>query len=153
MRIAACLASLALIAAAHATGPEAAALPGWIAGHWCSGQADQRIEEQWLAPAGALMLGVSRSVASGRPTQFEFLRIELADGVPVYVAQPNGGAATRFARSEGGANWIRFSNPEHDFPQHIEYRRDGEQLRASIRGPGDDGQEFSIDFDFKRCPG
>lgn len=152
MRITICLAACLLIASAHA-GDAAPALPDWIAGHWCGGGADERMEEQWLAPAGALMLGVSRSEANARPTQFEFLRIELTDDVPVYVAQPQGGAATRFTRSDAGADWIRFSNPEHDFPQHIEYRRAGEQLRASIRGPGEDGKEFSIDFDFKRCPG
>jgi hypothetical protein len=29
---------------------------------------------------------------------------------------------------------VRFENPSHDFPQRIEYRRDGNVLRAEASG-------------------
>jgi hypothetical protein len=124
------------------------ALPGWLAGHWCNDGA----EEHWLAPAGGLMVAVNRSLSDGK-AQFEFLRIEMIDGVPTYVAQPGGAAGTSFAMSDGGKDWIRFSNTKHDFPQHIEYRRRGDALEASIAGPGENGEQTVIPFQFQRCPG
>lgn len=127
-----------------------AELPGWLAGHWCA--KDQGgAEEHWLPPAGGLMLAVNRTVQPGRRTAFEFLRIELIDQVPTYIAMPQGKPGTAFARTAGGSDWIRFENPSHDFPQLIEYRRVGKQLRAEIAGPGEGGQEMRMAFEFARC--
>ncbi|HJV41052.1 DUF6265 family protein, partial [Caulobacter sp.] len=40
-----------------------------------------KIEEQWLAPAGGTMLGMSRSVRDGKLREYEFMRIvPAADG-------------------------------------------------------------------------
>jgi hypothetical protein len=147
---------LVMVAFAFAPGlrakdTDAEKLPEWMSGHWCSREAGGQGDEYWLPEAGGLMLGVSRTVAAGSRTQFEFLRIELIDGVVTYLAQPQGRAATAFKRSDGGADWIRFENPTHDFPQRIEYRRDGASLHAKIAGPGEDGAEFSMLFEFRHC--
>lgn len=129
-----------------------ATFPDWMQGRWCSAQGAERGEEHWLAPAGELMLGMSRSVAPGRRTEFEFLRIELVDGVPAYIAQPQGAPPTTFKRVDGGSDWIGFENRAHDFPQRIEYRRPGRYaLRAEISGPGKNGAEKRIAFDFTAC--
>ena len=82
---------------------------------------------------------------------FEFLRIAEIDGVPTYHAQPGGRAPTAFKRSDGGAQWVRFENPAHDFPQRIEYRRDGDLLNAVISGPGKDGKTQQVPYALKRC--
>ncbi len=142
-----------LLASATSAHAADAALPDWLAGHWCNSSDGESGEELWLPAAGGLMLGVNRTVASGRATQFEFLRIESGNGVPTYIAQPGGAAPTAFARSDSGENWMRFSNPAHDFPQHIEYRREGNQLKASIAGPDEDGKEMRIDFAYSNCSG
>ena len=125
----------------------------WLAGHWCGGDAGERVEESWLAPRGGELLGLGRTIKGERMVAFEFLRITLVDGVPTYLAQPDGRAATAFARSAGGESWVRFENKAHDFPQRIEYRRTGDTLRAEIAGPGEDGKEMVIGFDYGRCPG
>jgi hypothetical protein len=125
-------------------------LPEWLAGHWC-GQEEGGAEEYWLAPAGGLMLAVNRTVQPGRRTAFEFLRIEMIDQVPTYIAMPQGKPGTAFARTAGGADWMRFENPSHDFPQLIEYRRNGNRLRAEIAGPGEGGKEMRMAFEFARC--
>ncbi len=140
-------------AAARAAAAEAAIapLPAWLAGDWCNRSQGSQAEERWLAPAGELMLGLGRTVARGRKTEFEFLRIELQDGIPTYIAQPQGRPGVAFTRTDGGADWIRFENPAHDFPQRIEYRRDGERLHAEISGPGADGQTQTITFAFSHC--
>lgn len=135
--------------------PPAPAEPdlGWLTGNWCSGDAAELIEETWLAPRGGELLGVNRTLKGERSVAFEFLRIALIDGVPTYLAQPGGRPATAFARSGGGADWVRFENAAHDFPQRIEYRRSGDQLRAEVAGPGAGGKEMVIGFDFRACPG
>lgn len=137
--------------ASNAKDAAPAGLPDWISGHWCSRNGAEQSEEYWLTTAGGLMMGMSRTVAPGHETQFEYMRIELVDGVPTFLAQPGGRAATAFKRTDGGSEWVRFENLAHDFPQRIEYRRNGDALRAEITGPGKDGAELRIPFEFKRC--
>lgn len=148
-------AAIALLAIAG-SGPLAAqTLPGWLAGSWCSAAgAAELSEEVWLAPSAGLMLGMSRTVVAGnaRRLQFEFLRIELQDGVPTYVAQPQGRPPVAFKQAQAGDTSVSFENPAHDFPQRIAYRRDADgRLHAEIAGPGRDGKERVIGFDFTAC--
>lgn len=128
----------------------APALPDWLVGRWCGEQAGRQTEEAWLAPAGGMMLGVARSIGK-EEASFEYLRIVEVDGVPAYIAQPQGHPPTVFKLTAAGADWVRFENPQHDFPQRIEYRRNGDALHAEIGGPGDAGKETVIDYGFQRC--
>ena len=128
----------------------------WISGQWCGGGEQQRMEEHWLPAAGNQLLGVSRTLRGERVVMFEFLRIDTVDGVPTYFAQPGGRPPTAFARIDGGMDadgrsWVRFENLQHDFPQQIEYRRDGDALQATIAGPGREGKPQRITFDYRRC--
>lgn len=123
----------------------------WIGGHWCLDLGDETVEEYWLPPHGAVAVGLSRTRTADATTAFEYLRIVDLDGTPAYVAQPGGRPPTTFRMTASGARWMRFENPEHDFPQRIEYRRVGDALRAEIAGPGDDGQEVVIPFDYRPC--
>ena len=45
----------------------------------------------------------------------------------------------------------RFENLEHDFPQRIIYRRDGDSLTGRIEGVSM-GKERAVDFPLKRVP-
>lgn len=123
----------------------------WMQGDWCGGTGEQRIEEHWLPAHGGLRLGVARTLEGARTSSFEFLRIETAEGAATYIAQPGGAPPTSFRRTAGGANWVRFENPEHDFPKRVEYRRSGDALHAQIAGPGKDGKEIVVGFDFTAC--
>ena len=125
---------------------------GWISGHWCGTSGDERIEEHWLPPAGGVLLGVARTVKGEELLSFEYVRIVIEDGVPAYVAQPNGSPPTTFRRTAGGRDWARFENPAHDFPTRVEYRRQGDALHAEIAGAGEDGKEMVFLFDYLRCP-
>ncbi len=152
-------AALSLIAVASAgfttssAAKEPATLPHWLAGSWCGESAKRRVEEYWMRGAGGLMLGVGRTLAPGRKAQFEFMRIELVEGVLSFTAQPQGVAGTAFVQRAAGDDWVQFENPAHDFPQRVEYRRQGEDLTATIAGPGSDGKEMTIPYEFKRCNG
>ena len=123
----------------------------WIAGHWCQVRDGTTIEEQWLKPSGGLVVGMGRTVKNGEATAFEFQRIEYRDGVPYYVAQPGGVPPVAFKLTAFGEGWARFENPGHDYPKRVEYRRTNEGLHAEIAGPGKEGREKVIPFEYLRC--
>jgi hypothetical protein len=126
------LALFAAIALSGAAMPQAPGLPDWLAGEWCTDEGPQgRTCERWGPPAGGMMIGTSQTVKNGRTVSFEFLRIGLDGGTPVYIAQPGGKTPVAF-RAVAGKKGITFLNPEHDYPQRIRYWREGDALMAEI---------------------
>jgi hypothetical protein len=111
------------------------AMPAFMAGCWAGEHKDARRSsyEVWIAPRADRMLGVSQTVLPNR-TDFEFLRIERAGAQIDYVAQPSGRPPTRFRMTGASDTHAEFSNPDHDFPQHIRYAREGDLLRADTSG-------------------
>ncbi len=124
---------------------------GWLAGHWCLEQDGQFIEEYWLPPRGGRIVAMGRTTVNGAGRSFEFLRIESRGGIPSFVAQPEGNPPVPFAMTASGPDWARFENPEHDFPKRVEYRRTDKGLLAQISGPGEDGKDQVISFDYSVC--
>jgi Domain of unknown function (DUF6265) len=120
----------------------------WLAGAWCSHDANQSSEEHWLAERGGLMLGVNRTVTA-KGASFEFLRIELAGKTARFVAQPGGAPPTRFDLVSAAPNSVTFANPQHDFPKRIRYARDGELLTARVDNGHDDAT--AQEFKWSRC--
>ena len=137
------------------SGQVASAEPGldWLAGHWCSSDQGRQVDEVWLPEAGGTLLGMSRTLRGAKVESFEYMRIVSDAGIVQFHVQPNGVPATIFAQAARGDGWIRFENSAHDFPNRIEYRRDGDTLHAYIAGPGRDGKEMKIPFDYRRCGG
>lgn len=123
----------------------------WFIGHWCAESGGEFIEEQWMEARGDIMLGLSRTVKGAKTASFEYLRIEWTAGVPSYVAQPQGHPPVAFRLTASGPDWARFENPAHDFPKRVEYRRTQRGLRAVIAGPGKDGKDMEIPFDYGTC--
>jgi hypothetical protein len=148
VRLAAILLILATAAAADA--PGARTFP-WLSGHWCAKIDDALIEEYWLPPNAGLAIGVGRTLKAGKTVTFEFMRIETRDGVTNYLAMHDGKPAVAFRLTASGPDWARFENPQHDFPKRLEYRRTPAGLHAEIAGPGKDGKEVVISFEYRRC--
>lgn len=149
------LAIALLSLAAHAQAP--AAKPtlqdfAWLAGHWRIEQSDRLIDEQWMAPAGGLMMGMARNVQAGKVREYEFtlLRQE-PNGDILYIASPSKQTETAFKLTSLRNDEAVFENPEHDFPKKIVYARqpDG-SLLAAIEGPGRDGKPRRVEYPFKR---
>ena len=92
--------------------------------------------------------------SSSRKVGFhEFLRIEDREGSLVYVALPKGAKAeTDFRYVEAGEQWVRFHNPEHDFPRSIKYALTGDTLHIEVRGDAAGTGEKGFDLDLKRQP-
>lgn len=124
---------------------------GWLSGHWCAEIDGELLEEFWLPPVGDVALGIGRTIKGGKTTSFEFMRIQTRDGVTSLVAVLEGQAPTPFQLTASGAQWVRFENPQHDFPRRIEFRRTSSGLHAEIAGPGKDGKETIIPFDYRLC--
>ncbi len=124
----------------------------WLAGCWERSGKGREVVEQWMKPAGDLMLGMSRTVAEGKTREFEFLQIrQKEDGGIFYVAMPSGQNETWFKLVKYGAHEAVFENPEHDFPQRIIYRleKDG-ILAARIEGTVQ-SQLKGVDFPYRRA--
>lgn len=145
------LASLPTALAAQA---DASAL-SWLAGCWELRSGARVTVEQWMAPAGGAMLGVSRTTVSARLREYEFIFLGPVDGKLSYVARPSGQPGATFPLVTMDDTLAVFEQPAHDFPQRIVYRRRGvDSLVARIEGPRGD-RSIGVDFPFRRisCAG
>lgn len=107
----------------------------WLVGNWAGTRGTGgtiSFEERWTPPKGGSMFAISRTVNRERLSAFEYLRIVERDGGLVYIAQPNGGAATEFVMTELTAKRAVFDNPRHDYPRRIVYELGEGGLTASI---------------------
>lgn len=124
----------------------------WLAGHWRIEQGERLVDEQWMAPAGGLMIGMARNVQSGKVLEYEFtlLRQE-RNGDIVYVASPSKQSETTFTLTSLRDGEAVFENPQHDFPKKVIYTRKADgSLLAAIEGPGRDGKPRRVEYPFKR---
>ncbi|MBI2814735.1 MAG: hypothetical protein HYX71_10665 [Opitutae bacterium] len=148
-----------ILAAADAPPPgkavsAAAALSqqAWLAGHWRMEKGGRVVDEQWMAPAAGVMLGMARTIARGKVVEHEFIQIRKGPGGALYhIALPSGQKEAAFQLVSLSSTEAVFENKEHDFPQKISYARqpDG-SLLAAIEGPGKDGQTKRIEYPYKR---
>lgn len=126
----------------------------WISGCWARRSAQTVTEEQWMAPRGGAMVGMSRTVRDGKLVEYEFIRLFEREGKLVYQAMPSRQAPAEFTSTAVSDTLMIFENLAHDFPQRIIYRRRGaDSLVARIEGPGPGGPR-GVDFRFARdaCP-
>ena len=103
-----------------------------------------------MEPAGNMMLAMNHTVVNGKTREFEFIRIvQEENGDIFFVANPSGQKEARFKAVMVTDREARFENPEHDFPQRIIYRRDGDSLTGRIEGVSK-GKDRAVDFPLKR---
>jgi hypothetical protein len=126
----------------------------WFAGCWSRTTASSVVEEQWMAPRGGAMLGMSRTVANNTVREFEHLRIFTAGDTLVYASTPSRQQYTEFRSKTITADEIVFENPTHDFPQRIGYKRiSRDSIHAYIEGNAN-GTPRRVNFPYARatCP-
>jgi Domain of unknown function (DUF6265) len=142
------IAALVLTAVALPQGSPSVADLAWLAGCWESARGERHVSEQWMVPEGNTLLGMSRTVANGKTTEYEFLLIrEGARGLE-YVAKPSGQPEATFTSVRVSAGEVVFENPAHDFPTRIIYRRQSDGVTAAIEGLMN-GQSRRIEFPYK----
>lgn len=128
MRVLASLLFIPLLAAGADT---ASADLDWLEGCWVSDDGSSR--EVWVVDDNDLLVGFSVSLDGAKFAFYELLSIRRNDdGEWSYHAHPSGQASTRFDAVEIADQSVLFVNPDHDYPQEIRYRREGDVLYASI---------------------
>ena len=106
------------------------------------------ITEQWMSPAGTSILGIGRTVKDGKTTGWEYMRIEKRDDGLYFVSRPKENAEdTSFKLIRSTASEFVFENTEHDFPQRVIYKLQGEKMTGRIEGTMN-GKERGIDFPY-----
>jgi hypothetical protein len=128
--------------------PSSAADLAWLTGCWELTRNGRHIVEQWTAPEGGTLIGVSRTVAAGKTTEYEFVLIREGTNGLEYVAKPSGQSEATFTVVRAMADEVVFENREHDFPNRIIYKRDGDRLVAAIEGTRD-GKTQRIEYPYQ----
>ena len=132
---AALLVSLCAAAQAQAGAADLARL-AWLGGCWKAASAEAGTEEHWMPAAGGTMLGMGRTVKQGKTVTHEFMQIRAGEGGALaFVAHPSGQKSAAFPLLRMSADEVVFENAQHDFPQRVAYRREGDsKLAARIEG-------------------
>lgn len=132
-------------------GEPAAGLPGWIIGCWAGERDGERFHERWVGADASTLIGVSYTTEAHRLSAFEFLRVVLREGRPVYVAQPGGAPPTEFVAASSSSARVVFENPTHDFPKRVTYERPShDRLVATIDAGNGSGKQ--VRFEMRRAP-
>ena len=105
----------------------------WIVGTWVS--EDGSNTERWSRGESLVLVGDNVTVKNGEVVHREELRIERTAAGMDYRAAPSGQRPNSFTLTTCGSQWATFTDPEHDWPQSITYRRDGNALTATVEGP------------------
>lgn len=123
----------------------------WLTGCWEAKNDRRTIIEMWMAPAGGLMLGGSRTVlANGTVREFEHSRMRAVGDTIIYTALPSGQNTTDF-KGVPGDGVLTIENPKHDFPTRITYRKIGsDSANARVEGPGQGGAMRGFDVPMKK---
>jgi hypothetical protein len=148
---------LAVAAVACAAGPQATGIKrvAWLTGCWEIDSSIRIVEEQWSAPRGGSMMGMSRTIKGDSLVTYELVVIREQGGQLAYEAHPAGQATAVFLSRTITDSTIVFENLQHDFPQRIGYELGGaDSLTAWIEGPHQ-GRQRRIGYVFRRatCPG
>lgn len=115
----------------------------WLTGKWRSEKAGRLIDEQWMAPAGGVMLGMARTVERGRTVAVVFEQIREGPGGDLfYISQAGGTKQSTFKSVRISATEVVFLNQLQEFPQSISYLLSSTgTLQVIIEGTGEDGDQ------------
>ena len=132
--------------------PPAIAKLVWLAGNWRLEKNSELVDEQWMLPAGGVMLGMARSIEKGKIREFAFLQIREGPGGSLFfVRQVSGQKEAAFQVKALTENSVVFENQLQDYPQTVSYslQPDGSVV-AAIEGMGPDGQTKRIETSYHR---
>lgn len=125
------LVTLVLIPALASGGDSYRSEFDWLVGCWTT--ADNSAREVWVADSDQSLIGFSVAIRDDKVAFYEIMSIKHSeDGSWIYTAHPSGQASASFLAVQFGENSVVFSNPDHDYPQEIRYRREDSQLYASV---------------------
>ena len=121
----------------------------WLQGCWQMTSGDRIVEEHWMAPRAGVMLNVGRTVRGDKLVEYEWVMLSERDGALAYEAHPSGQPSAVFTAQSASGTEVVFENPQHDFPQRVGYRRDGETMIAWVEGTVG-GKSRRVEFPYRR---
>ena len=117
---------------------------GWLEGNWVSD--DGNLGEQWTyISADDRLEGLGWMIQNGDTIQTEIMQIVNRREKLFFMADTGNGSPVYFEITEKGPGYFMASNPFHDFPTKIEYRRTGERLSAVAAN-----DERTVNFNLRR---
>ena len=125
----------------------------WLAGYWLSCDDGREVSETWSDRRGNSMIGGSATVGRSGNSSFELTRIDFSrgPGQVYFIAQPSGQPSAEFRLVRSSPSEAVFENPEHDFPQRVIYRRQGDGLTGRVEGTSE-GREQSMEWHYRAAP-
>lgn len=97
----------------------------WMLGEWQYSNQSMVFTEAWeYSTDSMLFVGMGIAYKNEKIVSQEEIRIEMIDGVLHYIVtvkDHNENKAIPFRLTNATKNSVTFENPEHDFPQKIEY--------------------------------
>jgi len=116
----------------------------FLVGTWKYENKDQF--EVWEWADGSQLQGYVYKMEAGKKEILETLSLEIQPDQVVYKARPknqNEGRIIPFVLNRSMEDWYSFENPEHDFPNQIQYQRLAEDT-LKIRVIGREGRFFTF---------
>lgn len=131
----------------------------WLAGEWQGEIGGGLIDEQWGPPAGGAMLGMFRWIKKdGKVMVYELLAIEpagesvillLRHFKPGLIAWEDKEGAIPFHLVSFRPGEVVFDNRKPDEPIRIGYRKQGEELVATLERV-ENGKPSTLEFRYRR---
>lgn len=141
------LAILLLLPALAPGGDSYSGKLNWLSGCWVT--PDHKTQEVWVVDGERSLIGFAVSINENEVSFYEVLSIRQdSNDTWIYNAHPSGQTAASFKAVQISKDKAVFANPDHDYPQEIRYRRDGNRLFASVSLLGG---ENPISFDKVAC--
>lgn len=127
----------------------------WLQGCWAMVNQERAVEEQWMAPRGKTMIGTSRTVQGASLVGYEFMMIREQGDKLAFEVRPSGRPPVIFTAATLGEGSVVFENPQHDFPQKIGYRRDGDVAMVAWIEGSRNGEARRAEFPYRQvvCAG
>ena len=107
--------------------PTSTTLPGWLAGCWEARTPSDTLEEYWMTPRAATMLGVARLIRRDSVVTYEQNRIERRASRVVLVSSPSAGPRKQYLSIELNSHIARFESRD-SVTEQIRYERQGDTL-------------------------
>ena len=125
------LASLALAPALAIGGDSESGEFSWIAGCWVT--PDSSAQEVWVVENERSLAGFAVTITDSKIGFYELMSIRRSEGESwTFTAHPSGQSSASFVAVEIDDSSVVFANPQHDYPQEIRYKREGDRLYATI---------------------
>ncbi|WP_372368670.1 DUF6265 family protein [Candidatus Uabimicrobium sp. HlEnr_7] len=107
----------------------------WLEGDWSRKSDNGTIVESWKKVNDHMLKGTSILKVNGQKTLIEELYLIKMKSGWFYIAKPvQNEFPTPFKQQKIKENQAHFENKNYDFPQKIEYQRQGSELHIMIEG-------------------